>query len=157
MKLTCDLCGGELQMLAGGQQAQCVDCGLEYPKERLLEKIKKPVTDTIATEPAAPVAAPAQQMYKLFLKRKFNLSACAAKAVVYLDRQKCAILGARSEVFVPISRGDHEIVIQIAQATGIVAMKPVHFRVEDRDVYGLFYLKQSAFSAQWAFELKEHF
>ena len=127
MKFTCDLCGGELQMLAGGQQAQCVDCGLECPKERLMEKIKKPVADTIATEPVAPVEAPAQQMYKLFLKRKFNLSACAAKAVVYLDRQQCAILGARSEVFVPISRGEHEIVIQVAQGTGIVAMKPICF------------------------------
>ena len=134
MKLTCDLCGGELQMLAGGQQAQCVDCGLEYPKERLMEKIKKPVADTIATEPVAPVEAPAQQMYKLFLKRKFNLSGCAAKAVVYLDRQQCAILGARGEACVPVSRGDHEIVIQVAQGTGIVAMKPICFHVEDINI-----------------------
>lgn len=140
-------------MTAGGQMAQCAGCGLEYSKERLMEKLQKPAD----TAPDAPAEVPAQQGYNLFLKRKFNLSGCAAKAAVYLDGQQCAILGARGEACVPVSRGDHEVVIRVAQATGIVEMAPVHFRVEDRDVYGLFYLNQGAFRASWAFELKEHF
>lgn len=36
-KIQCDLCGGELVMLVGGQKAACGNCGLEYPIERLRE------------------------------------------------------------------------------------------------------------------------
>lgn len=45
MKLTCDLCGGALQMNLGGQGATCLGCGLTYPMERLREMLtgKTPV------------------------------------------------------------------------------------------------------------------
>lgn len=45
MKLTCDLCGGELQMKTGG--AVCSNCGLEYGEDRIREKIaeQKPASD----------------------------------------------------------------------------------------------------------------
>ena len=39
MKIKCDLCGGELQMDAGGQTASCVDCGMKHSLERLREKL----------------------------------------------------------------------------------------------------------------------
>lgn len=39
MKLTCDLCGGSLQMNLGGQSATCTCCGLGYSMERLREKL----------------------------------------------------------------------------------------------------------------------
>ena len=39
MKLTCDLCGGKLQVNPGGQGAHCADCGLGYTLERLREKL----------------------------------------------------------------------------------------------------------------------
>ncbi len=39
MKLTCDLCGGTLQMNSGGMDASCTGCGLNYPLERLREKL----------------------------------------------------------------------------------------------------------------------
>lgn len=39
MKLTCDLCGGKLQVNPGGQSARCADCGLGYTFERLREKL----------------------------------------------------------------------------------------------------------------------
>ena len=39
MKLTCDLCGGTLQVNPGGQGATCSTCGLGYTMERLREKL----------------------------------------------------------------------------------------------------------------------
>lgn len=59
MKLTCDLCGGTLQMNLNGQGAVCTNCGLTYPMERLREMLnrKTPVEDT----PAEPKAAPPKQ------------------------------------------------------------------------------------------------
>jgi len=47
MKLTCDLCGSELEMKGSG--AVCRNCGLEYGEDRLKEKrseIKPPVVET---------------------------------------------------------------------------------------------------------------
>lgn len=41
MKLTCDLCGGTLQMNAGGQGATCMVCGLGYSMDRLREMLRK--------------------------------------------------------------------------------------------------------------------
>ncbi len=38
MKLTCDLCGGELEMTVGTSGAVCRSCGLEYAPDRLREK-----------------------------------------------------------------------------------------------------------------------
>lgn len=45
MKLTCDLCGSELQMKPGG--AVCENCGLEYGADRVQEKMaqQKPAVD----------------------------------------------------------------------------------------------------------------
>lgn len=39
MKLTCDLCGGPLQMNAGAQDASCKNCGLCYSLEMLRQKL----------------------------------------------------------------------------------------------------------------------
>lgn len=39
MKLTCDLCGGPLQMNAGAQDASCKNCGLCYSLEILRQKL----------------------------------------------------------------------------------------------------------------------
>lgn len=151
MKLTCDLCGGDLQMNADGQSAYCVYCGLEYPKERLTEMLNSSTPVKPAEEPAKP------RMHNLFVKRKFNLSACAAKAGVYLDGELCAVLSARGEACVPICEGTHEIVVRVASGIGIQEMEKVVFQVKDRDVYGLFYLRQSAFRSAWVFEVRESF
>lgn len=57
MKLTCDLCGGDLQMNPGG--AVCCNCGLEYGEDRIREKMaeQKPVPDPkqpVRKDPPAP-------------------------------------------------------------------------------------------------------
>lgn len=151
MKLTCDLCGSELQMNAGGQSATCSNCGLEYSRERLLEMLN----GSIPAEPVVvpdPVVKPAQpKMRNFYMKRKFNLSGCAAKAAVFLDGQPCAILTARGEACVPISEGDHEVSVRI----GVYVLESLKFTVRDRDVMGLLYLDQKAFSAQFVFEISQ--
>ena len=152
MKLTCDLCGGELQMKAGGQGACCANCGLEYSKDRLLEMLNgnTQAAPEVKQKPKEP------QIRKLFLKRKFNLTGCVAKAAVYLDGEQCAILGARGEACVPISVGSHEVIVRIATGAGLVELEKVTFQVKDRDVVGLLYLKQTAFTASWVFEVREN-
>ncbi len=40
MKLTCDLCGGQLMVGSGGQSASCTVCGLLYSMDRLREKLR---------------------------------------------------------------------------------------------------------------------
>lgn len=64
MKLTCDLCGGALQMNAGAKDASCKNCGLCYSLEMLREKIglgqsaqAKPTTSyqvPVAPQPSVP-------------------------------------------------------------------------------------------------------
>lgn len=51
MKLTCDLCGGALQINLGGQGATCTNCGLGYTMDRLKEKLSG---NTVQTNPPAP-------------------------------------------------------------------------------------------------------
>ena len=40
MKLTCDICGGELEMQSGGNKVVCVDCGMTYSVSRVKEKLR---------------------------------------------------------------------------------------------------------------------
>lgn len=153
MKLTCDLCGGELQMKAGGQSAACAGCGLEYSRERLMEMLngsKQAVEESVAVPPQPCT-------HNLYLKRKFNLSGCAAKAAVYLDGEQCALLGAHGEACVPIRACTHEIFVRIASGVGLTDLGRLTFEVTDHDMYGLLYVKQTAFSGEWVFELRESF
>lgn len=152
MKLTCDLCGGALEMDASGQKASCVNCGMEYTKERLMEKLNENKGGKASAE--APDSKPI--MHNLFLKRKFNLSGCIAKVEVILDGKRCAILGSRGEACVPVSEGEHEIFVRVVGPV-ITELQKQKFCVKDQDVYGLFYLRQTAFSGTWMFELRDHF
>ena len=52
MKLTCDLCGGALEMNLGGQGATCTTCGLTYSMGRLREMLKG--NTTVQSEPPKP-------------------------------------------------------------------------------------------------------
>ena len=59
MKLTCDLCGGELRTDLGVQGATCSVCGLVYPVERLREMLagSEPVSPE-PTKPNLPIPTP---------------------------------------------------------------------------------------------------
>ena len=53
MKITCDLCGGALQINLGGQGATCTNCGLSYTMDRLREKLTGETP--VRSEPPKPV------------------------------------------------------------------------------------------------------
>ena len=67
MKLTCDLCGSELQMKPGG--AVCENCGLEYGADRVQEKMAqlKPIADPkpVRKNPPAPKGPTAAEQKKM--------------------------------------------------------------------------------------------
>ena len=138
-------------MNPGGDSAVCVNCGLAYSKERLMEILKG---ETGSAQP--PIQQPV--MRKLYLKRKFNLSGCISKVQVFLDGEVCAVFGSTGEACVPIAEGNHEIIVRVIApnvGTTVVELEKVVFQVKDHDVFGLFYLQQTAFSGKWAFELSE--
>ena len=153
MKLTCELCGDELQMCSGGQSARCVGCGMEYPKARLMEMLNGDAP--VQTEHA--VQTGGAQMRYLFLERKFSFCGAGSQAHFYLDGQHCAALGAKGQASVLVSEGTHELQICLATNSGVVTMEmqPVTFHVRNRDLRGLFYLKRGAITANWVFEVIE--
>lgn len=60
MKLTCDLCGGELQINSGGKSATCANCGLGYTMERLREKLNDNNTPVDPPQPVPVEPEPVQ-------------------------------------------------------------------------------------------------
>ncbi|MBE6982048.1 MAG: hypothetical protein E7437_07010 [Ruminococcaceae bacterium] len=68
MKLTCDLCGGNLQVEAGGTGASCVSCGLTYSMERLREKMQP------SQPPLSQEHAPAWEPVQTVMAQQFILS-----------------------------------------------------------------------------------
>lgn len=161
MKLTCDLCGGELEMKAGGQGAICTTCGLTYSMESLKEKLatsgetntqtsnteEEPIYDCKEYEV---ISAEPKRMLRLQSKRSLTLF--TAKA--YLDGEPCAVLKPGGTAQIPISQGEHEIAFQIA-TTGLDTLGPTTFRVGDKDLNGLLYLQRGAFSAHYKFDIWE--
>jgi len=158
MKLTCDVCGGELQMASGGQSALCVNCGITYSIDRLREKLGVKTDDSVSgtnqtqsTQNGLDTPAPT---HYLRIKRKVDLFVC--KAAVIIDGQQCAILeNPGKETVIPISAGTHKVFIRVASAAGITDMDELTFCVNDRDWYGEFWLHRGAFKATYKFDLKE--
>lgn len=58
MKITCDLCGGALQINLGGQGATCTNCGLSYTMDRLREKLNGQNTPQDPPKPEPPKPEP---------------------------------------------------------------------------------------------------
>lgn len=46
-KLLCDICGGPLEMKAGGKGAACAGCGMTYSVERLKEMLQMPAQEVL--------------------------------------------------------------------------------------------------------------
>ena len=59
MKITCDLCGGMLQINSGGQGATCENCGIGYTMARLREKLNEQQNPpkTVDPQPVSSAAA----------------------------------------------------------------------------------------------------
>lgn len=58
MKLTCDLCGGDLQINMGGQGATCTTCGLNYTMDRLREMLNGSGLKVETAKQETPVVEP---------------------------------------------------------------------------------------------------
>ena len=158
MKLTCDLCGGTLEMTSGGQSAVCTNCGISYSIERLREKLgSRSTADGSSagkpqyTPPVNNYVAPTRY---LRIKRKSDLFMC--KAAVILDGQQCAMLGGwGKETVLPVSCGTHTVSIQAASAAGVVQTNALTIQVADRDWQGIFGLERGALKASYKFDLWE--
>ena len=154
MKLTCDVCGGELQMTIGGQSAVCVNCGITYTVERLREKLDIQPSDSANSDHRDPETDQSVTTRYLRIKRKVDLFVC--KAAVIIDGQQCAILeNPGKETVIPISQGTHRIFIRVASASGITDMDELTFQVKDHDWYGEFRLHRGAFKASYKFDFQE--
>ena len=177
MKLTCDLCGSELQMTSGGQGAVCTNCGLTYSMERLREKLgiqtAEPVKPQQCEEKTEPVQAEPsynqEQVYEakwkpvdtappvrqLYIKRRVDFL-LLSKVAVIIDGQQVGFLAGQGKASaIPVSKGPHRITFRVADGSGITDMDEMTFHVGDHDLYGEFYLHRGAFKAEYRFELRE--
>ena len=167
MKLACDICGGELQMLSGGQAAVCATCGMNYPIERLREKLGvAPVVNPVVND-TPPVYDPENDpnwipeldpsynepvIHYLHIKRKVDLFLC--KAAVLIDGEQVAILEGQGQVTsIPVEEGVHTVMIRVASAAGITDLDPVQFVMGKHDWYGEFYLHRGAFKAAYKYKM----
>lgn len=165
MKLTCDICGGELQVLSGGQGATCKVCGVTYDIERLREKLgtpaAQPTAQAQAPQPQAPtpqtqpaVATPASStVHYLHIKRLFDLHLSKYAAIID-GTEKYIIKGVGKISSIPLTPGPHTVTIQVA-AQGITELEPYSFTVTDCDWAAEVHLKRSAFSAKYELKIWE--
>ncbi len=149
MKLTCDLCGGTLQMNAGGKGAACAGCGMTYSMDALREKLG--AAGSGSGVPVSAAAAPVMRLLRI--RRKPSLT--IFKAAVLLDGKIAGMLGGAGSVTAfELPEGLHTISFQVASGAGLTETDAMTFTVADRDLSGVFYLKRNAFSAQWRFEFE---
>jgi len=158
MKLICDICQGDLQMLPGGQSAACVNCGVTYPIERLREKMQSVSQPAPQAYPynAAPQAYQPQypSTRNLIITRKVDLMLC--KAAVIIDGQTVVPLNGQGKTTViPIPVGVHTIAIRVADGTGVSDIGQATINIGNFDWEGNFWLHRGAFKASYRFEAKE--
>ena len=163
MKLTCDLCGGELQMNLDGQGAACGSCGMTYSLEHLRKKLGVQTAEKQETKLDAEKVIPEVQWKKvdpapthqLFIKRKIDLL-MLSKVAVIIDGQQVGILAGQGKTSViPVSQGLHKISFRMVDGSGVTDMDEMTFRVADHDWYGEFWLKRGAIKAEYRFEMRE--
>ena len=151
MKLTCDICNGELQMLSGGQSAACVNCGIKYPLERLREKMQGAAPSQSGSTEAAPVQSTV--MKNFIITRKVDLTLCSAAVII--DGNPVKLNGQGKTTVIPISQGVHDVVLRVADGTGVKDIGQVTISVGNFDWEGKFWLHRGAFKAAYRFEARE--
>jgi len=171
MKLTCDICGGDLQMAAGGQGATCTVCGVTYDIGRLREKLGAPAPQPTAQTPiqqvpqqAPVVQAPPQPqptavtpasdtIHYLHIKRIFSMH--ISKIVAVIDGTEAYNIKSFGKVSsIPLTPGEHTIVVAIADQK-ITELEPYNFTVTDCDWAAEVGLHRSAFSAKYELRIWE--
>ena len=168
MKLTCDLCGGQLQMNADGKNAVYVECGLIYSVEQLRKRMgvqnektdsgsaafgETPIKETpigVTSGVGGPV------MRELVIERKFSIAGSAYGAVIIVDGVECAMLGPKGTVSIPVSEGEHDVWVVVTYNGKVSAtLDKIHFRVGANNWYGQFKLKRTAWNALWLLDIIE--
>lgn len=163
MKLTCDLCGGELQMNANSQGATCVGCGMNYSLDSLRKKLNtQPQTPTRTNTAfsACDQAEPEDTQSitrELILSRKFDLQALKYTVTIVANGEEVAVLGPKGgELRLPIAQGDHEIYAIVKQDNKVEAvLDTCVIHVEDHNWCGQFYIRRTAWRAYWQFDIGE--
>ena len=174
MKLTCDICGGTLQMMPDNQSAVCTNCGVGYPIESLRQKLgmATPPQQEYARQPQPDYGAnyenyqnyqnyqnnqnvAAEQAFRtLTIKRPFDIHLC--KIAAKIDDSETYILeGQGKTTAIPVSVGTHTITFGIANGTGFTELGPMQFTVSNYDFYGEIKLKRGAFKASYEFNMVE--
>ena len=164
MKLTCDLCGGELQMNTDSQGAICTNCGMNYTLDSLRKKLnaqsKPPTQSNTAFSSCSPTqpanVQPATQ--ELILSRKFDLQAMLYVVTVVLDGEEVVQLGSKGgQVSIPITPGDHQIYAIVKRDGKKVdaVLDTFDIHVGNHNWCGQFYIRRTAWNAYWQFEMWE--
>lgn len=163
MKLSCDLCGGELQMNSNGQGAVCGKCGMTYSMEHLRKKIGNHSNESANYNVGANSeqyeakwqSAETAQTRQLFIKRKVDLL-LLSKVAVIIDGNQVGVLAGQGKVSaIPVSQGMHTISFRAVDGSGLTKMNEMTFNVTDHDWYGEFWLRRGAFKAEYRFEMRE--
>ena len=163
MKLTCDLCGGELQMNADSQGATCVGCGMNYSLDSLRQKLnsqQKIPTQTNSAFSACDQTEPANAQpvtRELILSRKFDLQALTFTVTIVANGEEVAVLGSKGgEIRLPIAQGDHEIYAIVKRENKVEAvLDTCEIHVGDHNWCGHFYVRRTAWNAYWQFDMGE--
>ena len=111
MKLACDLCGGELLVIPGGEAA-CVKCGLRYSMEALREKL------SLAEEKTeAPVETAVRKPYRVELSRVKNLKVRSSVTMIIIRNDRPRPLSEEASFLWETDEARIEIPIYIAKGT----------------------------------------
>ena len=164
MKLTCDLCGSELQMNTDRQGALCTGCGMNYSMDSLRQKLNSPSQAQVQT--GAAVSAYAQSepatfqapIQELIIRRKFDLQAIRYVVTIVVDGEEVAIFGPKGgEVSIPVSRGDHDVYAIVKRDNKVVdsVLDTFHIHVGDHNWCGEFRVRRTAWNALWELSLGE--
>ena len=169
MKLTCDLCNGELQMTTGGQSAVCSNCGITYPIERLREKLgaqNTPIVDArsadLSTTPTviAPTqdsvacASSGEQPRNLIIRRKIDLFLSTIIAIID-GEQQYVLKGQGKESIIPLSTGHHTVEIIVRHISGNTSLGVLDFVINNHDWCGEVGLIRGAFKTKEEFKMWE--
>lgn len=169
MILTCDICGGTLQIAPNNQSAVCTNCGVSYPMESLRQKLsmatppqqgysQQQATQTPLQQPNYGANyqnyAPGQAVRTLSIKRPLQLHLC--NIVAKMDNNETYLLqGQGQTTAIPVSVGCHTITFGIQNGAGFTELGPLQFTVGNYDLYGEIKLKRGAFKASYEFNLVE--
>lgn len=131
MKICCDICGGELEMTAGGQSAVCKDCGMAHSVERVRQMLKasakaekKPETPraTAKTEDdPRPVPQPSRKLTEskesdFVIKKRFG----GAKLIEYRgNAQRVTVPASIDEIPGPQFFAGHDEIVELVFPGGL--------------------------------------